>query len=95
MRPSSKLTLAKQAMRICSDCLMPNHWHFVLWPEHGDQLAMFMQRLTVTHATRSQKHRRRVGEGHVYQGRFKSFPVGCHSSHAYQPRLPRAAMLDR
>lgn len=68
-------TLAKQPMRIGSDCLMPNHWHFVLWPEHDGDLAAFMQRLTVTHVTRWQKHRRRVGEGHVYQGRFKSFPV--------------------
>ena len=34
-----------------------------------------MQRLTVTHVTRWQKNRRRVGQGHVYQGRFKSFPV--------------------
>jgi putative transposase len=68
-------TLARQPMRICSDCLMPNHWHFVLWPEQDDHLAAFMQRLTVTHVTRWQKHRRRVGEGHVYQGRFKSFPV--------------------
>jgi putative transposase len=21
-------------MRICAYCLMPNHWHFVLWPEN-------------------------------------------------------------
>jgi len=68
-------TLAKQPMRICSYCLMPNHWHFVVWPEHDGDLAAFMQRLSVTHVTRWQKHRRRVGEGHVYQGRFKSFPV--------------------
>ncbi|MEI8382988.1 MAG: transposase [Planctomycetota bacterium] len=68
-------TLAKQPMRICSYCLMPNHWHFVLWPEGDGDLAAFMQRLTVTHVTRWQKNRRRVGEGHVYQGRFKSFPV--------------------
>jgi putative transposase len=34
-----------------------------------------MQRLTVTHVTRWQRHRRQVGYGHVYQGRFKSFPV--------------------
>jgi len=68
-------TLDKVAMRICAYCLMPNHWHFVLWPEHDGDLAAFMQRLTVTHVTRWQKHRRRVGEGHVYQGRFKSFPV--------------------
>ena len=68
-------TLVKQPIRICSYCLMPNHWHFVLWPENDGDLAAFMQRLSVTHVTRWQKHRCRVGEGHVYQGRFKSFPV--------------------
>lgn len=47
----------------------------MLWPEHDGELGAFMQRLTVTHVTRWQKHRHRVGEGHVYQGRFKSFPV--------------------
>ncbi len=69
------VTLEKSPMRICGYCLMPNHWHFVLWPQHDGELAAFMQRLTVTHVTRWQKHKRRVGEGHVYQGRFKSFPV--------------------
>ncbi len=34
-----------------------------------------MQRLTVTHVTRWQRHKRQVGHGHVYQGRFKSYPV--------------------
>ncbi len=68
-------TLDKVPMRICSYCVMPNHWHLVLWPEHDGDLALFMQRLTVTHVTRWQKSRQRVGEGHVYQGRFKSFPV--------------------
>jgi putative transposase len=68
-------TLEKSPMRICSYCLMPNHWHLVLWPEKDGELAAFMQRLTVTHVTRWQKNRKRIGEGHVYQGRFKSFPV--------------------
>jgi putative transposase len=68
-------TLEKRPMRICSYCLMPNHWHFVLWPEHDGDLAAFMQRLTITHARRWQEHRGRVGYGHVYQSRYKSFPV--------------------
>ena len=68
-------TLEKCPMRICGYCLMPNHWHFVLWPEHDDDLGAFMQRLSVTHVTRWQRHRHVVGEGHLYQGRFKSFPV--------------------
>jgi putative transposase len=68
-------TLEKCPMRICGYCLMPNHWHFVLWPKGDGDLAAFMQRLTVTHVTRWQRHRHVIGEGHVYQGRFKSFPV--------------------
>ena len=68
-------TLGKHPMRICSYLLMPNHWHLVLWPAADGDLATFMQRLGVTHVTRWQKHRHCVGEGHVYQGRFKSFPV--------------------
>jgi putative transposase len=68
-------TLEKRPMRILGYCLMPNHWHFVLWPERDGDLAGFMQRLTVTHVTRWQKAHRRVGFGHVYQSRFKSFPV--------------------
>lgn len=76
-------TLSKVPMRICNYCIMPNHWHFILWPEHDGDLAAFMQRLTVTHVTRWQKHRRLVGEGHVYQGRFKSFPIET-SDYFYQ-----------
>jgi putative transposase len=68
-------TLAVRPMRICAYCLMPNHWHFVLWPKCDGDLAAFMQRLTVTHVTRWQRHKRQVGYGHVYQGRYKSFPV--------------------
>jgi len=68
-------TLLTCPMRICAYCLMPNHWHFVLWPERDDDLAAFMQKLTITHVRNWQEHRRRVGTGHVYQGRYKSFPI--------------------
>ena len=54
---------------------MPNHWHLLLWPEGDGDLATFMQRLTITHVRRWQQHRGYVGLGHVYQGRYKSFPV--------------------
>jgi putative transposase len=62
-------------MRILAFCLMPNHWHFVLWPEHDGDLSAFLQRLTNTHTQRWQRAHNRVGYGHLYQGRFKSFPV--------------------
>lgn len=70
-------------IRVLAYCLMPNHWHFVLWPEGDGELATFMQRLTITHVTRWQKHRGKVGEGHLYQGRYKSFPVET-NDHFYQ-----------
>ena len=76
-------TLAARPMRICAYGLMPNHWHLVLWPENDGNLAAFMQRLTVTHVTRWQRHKRQVGFGHVYQGRYKSFPTET-DEHFYQ-----------
>jgi putative transposase len=68
-------TLSARPMRICAYCLMPNHWHLVLWPKEDGDLSSFMQLLTVTHVVRWQEHKHLVGTGHVYQGRYKSFPV--------------------
>jgi putative transposase len=68
-------TLEIRPMRVCAYCIMPNHWHLVLWPKEDGDLAAFMQRLSITHVRRWQEHRHVVGEGHVYQGRYKSFPI--------------------
>ena len=68
-------SLRTRSMRICAYCLMPNHWHFVLWPEHDDDLSAFMQLMTNTHVKRWKEHFHETGYGHLYQGRFKSFPV--------------------
>ena len=67
--------LRHEPIRVLGFCLMGNHWHLVLWPEHDGQLARFMQRLTITHVRRWVEHRGRVGWGSVYQGRYKSFAV--------------------
>ena len=61
--------------RILGWCVMPNHWHLLLWPRRNGELAKFMQRLSVMHARRWVMFRGRDGYGHVYQGRFKSFPL--------------------
>ena len=70
-------TLARVDVRLLTYCLMPNHWHLVLWPKRGrdEDLSQFMRLLTVTHTQRWHAHRRSAGTGPVYQGRFKSFPV--------------------
>ena len=62
-------------MRLLSYCVMPNHWHLVLWPRADGDLSTFVGWLTLTHTQRWHAHRHSVGSGHVYQGRFKSFLV--------------------
>jgi putative transposase len=62
-------------MRILAYCLMPNHWHLVLWPRSDGDLSTFMRLLTLTHTQRWHSHRGTTGSGHLYQGRFKSFVV--------------------
>jgi putative transposase len=62
-------------IRILAYCIMPNHWHLVLWPDQDGQMSRFLQWLTATHARRWRMNHQSVGLGYVYQDRFKSFPV--------------------
>jgi putative transposase len=55
--------------------LTPNHWHFVVRPNHDKQVSEFFQRLSVMHTMRYHSHYKTGGTGHLYQGRFKSFPI--------------------
>jgi putative transposase len=66
---------AVPGVELLAYCLMPNHWHLVLRPTVDGALGRFMHSLTMTHTRRWQEHRRSVGDGHLYQGRFKSFFV--------------------
>jgi putative transposase len=62
-------------IRILTWCIMPNHWHLVLWPKKDGELSAFVRWLTLTHAQRWKHAHGAVGHGHLYQGRFKSFPI--------------------
>ena len=55
----------------------------VVWPAQDGDLGAFMQKLTITHARNWQVYRRRVGYGHLYQSRYKSFPIEG-DEHFYQ-----------
>ncbi len=61
--------------RLLGYCVMPTHWHLVLWPRGDGVLSEFMRWLTVTHTQRWHAHRHTAGTGPVYQGRYKSFPI--------------------
>lgn len=65
----------KYPMRILAYCLMPNHWHLVLFPKYDGDLSNFMRWATLTHTQRWHAFHKSTGYGHLYQGRFKSFPV--------------------
>jgi putative transposase len=64
-------------MRLLAYCILPNHWHLVVWPRHDGELSDFGHWLTLTHTQRWHAHYHDVGTGHLYQGRFKSFPVAA------------------
>jgi putative transposase len=55
-------------------CLMSNHWHLVLRPRSGGDMAGYLSWLTNTHVKRYRSKYRR-SSGHLYRGRYKSFPV--------------------
>lgn len=71
----SVLTEAKEKfdMRILAYSIMPNHWHLVLYPQNDGELSIFMKWLGNTHTKRWHAMKKTTGEGHLYQGRYKSF----------------------
>jgi putative transposase len=66
---------ARNPIPLLAYCVMPNHWHFVVRPDADGQLSDFFRWLGITHAMRWRVAHATVGWGHLYQGRFKSFPV--------------------
>jgi len=74
-------------MRLLAYCLMPSHWHLLLWPRADGDLSRFMAWVTLTHTQRRHAHLHWAGAGHIYQGRFTgAFHRGVSS------RFPRRVM---
>jgi putative transposase len=67
--------LERYPVELLTYCVMPNHWHLVVRPETGQALGRWMGWVCVTHVRRYHEHYHSRGGGHIYQGRFKSFPV--------------------
>jgi putative transposase len=63
----------KFSVKVFGVCLMPNHFHLVLQPTTEATLSRFMQWWMTSHVRRYHQHYR--SHGHVWQGRFKSFPI--------------------
>lgn len=67
--------VALVGMRLLSYCIMPNHWHLVLYPRSDGDMSQFMRWVTTTHVRQRRTKTKSIGEGHLYQGTFKSFPI--------------------
>jgi putative transposase len=67
--------IMRTGIRLTAYCVMPNHWHLLLWPRTDDKLSETLRWLTVTHTQRWHAAHRTEGDGPLYQGRFKSFPA--------------------
>jgi REP-associated tyrosine transposase len=86
-------------MRLLAYCIMPNHWHFILWPRNSTEMSQFLQLFTGSHAQRWRAAHSSTGFGAVYQGRYKAFPIqtGVYFLNAcrYVERNPLRAKLVR
>jgi putative transposase len=68
-----KLATERVPMRIIAYCLMPNHFHLVLWSYKDGDISRWMHWLLTAHTKRH--HRLRKTSGRIWQGRFKAFPI--------------------
>jgi putative transposase len=62
-------------MRLLAYCVMPNHWHLVVWPSVVSAVPAYMHWLTSTHVRRYHRAHDLVGTGHLYQGPYTSVAV--------------------
>lgn len=67
--------LERYPVELFSFCLMPNHWHLVVRPRGDGQMGRMLRWVTATHTQRYHAHYHTSGDGHLYQSRFKSFPI--------------------
>jgi putative transposase len=60
-------------VKLFAYCLMPNHFHMVVLPAKAEHLSKWMQWIMTSYVRRY--HRDYGTNGHLWQGRFKSFIV--------------------
>ena len=85
-------------VRLLAYCLLSNHFHLLLWPRGDGDLSAYIMWLTTAHVRRYHQHYH--SSGHVWQGRFRSFPIQedghLLTVHRYIERNPvRAGLVAR
>ena len=59
-------------VRVLAFCLMPNHWHLLVQPRLPRDLSRFVAWLKQVHTRHFRAAGGTLGEGHLYQARFRS-----------------------
>lgn len=65
----------KFRVEILAYCIMPNHFHLLIYIEKDRDMQKFMQWVSLTHTQRWHKKNGTAGTGHLYQGRYKSYLI--------------------
>jgi len=60
-------------MRLLASCLLPTDFHLALWPRQDGDLSAYVGWLLTAHVRRYHQHYHT--SGHVWQGRFRAFPI--------------------
>jgi putative transposase len=87
-------------VRLIAYAVMPTHWHLVLWPKVDEAISAFMHWVTSVHSRHVRRSTETVGFGHLYQERFRSFPVQENRYywkllHYVEANPLRAGLVDR
>jgi len=72
-----RLNLQPQFVEVLAYCLMPNHYHFLIYLKTDDFSARIMQPFSVSYTKAVNKQQHRVGP--LFQGPFRSVRVGTNS----------------
>ncbi len=65
----------RTTVRLVAFCLMPNHWHLVLWPWIGSEVPAYMQVAMNAHIRDLLRRHGTSGTGHIYQGRYRNSAI--------------------
>jgi len=68
-------SIPKFSVTLWGYCLMGNHWHLVVEVEGMTHLSRWMHWVCNRHVRLVHRDNQSLGGGHIYQGRYKSFPI--------------------
>ncbi|MBU2052246.1 transposase [Patescibacteria group bacterium] len=79
-------------LRLLVYCLMPNHFHLLIFQKEADSMTNFLRSLATKYSMYFNRKYRRVG--HVFQGRYKAVKVANENQFIYLSKYIHRNPLD-